>query len=207
VQEQWLTKLESFVKEFAQSRDAPEAMLQLALAKEFAGEEKDANLWYTKLVRDFSDSPLAGKAAGAKRRLESVGKTIPLQGTTVDGKSFDLARLRGNVVLVHYWATWCQPCKQDMEVLAELQKEFARKKFAIVGVNLDSEPSSLSAYFAKQRPQWNHLYEKGGLDSRLANEMGVFTLPVMLLIDERGRVVNRQIHGPELKAEIGKLLR
>ena len=46
-----------------------------------------------------------------------------------------------------------------------------------------------------------------GLDSRLANEMGIFTLPVMLLIDERGLVVNRQIHGSELEEEIEKLVR
>ena len=89
----------------------------------------------------------------------------------------------------------------------KFKKEFAKEKFEIVGVNLDAQPSELSRYFRSNPPQWLHLYEEGGLDSRLASEMGIFTLPVMLLIDERGRVVNRQIHGAQLEGEIKKLLK
>lgn len=207
VQTQWLKRLESFVKEYPTSQDAPEAMLQLALAKEFAGNDDEANQWYTKIVKDFRSSPLAKKASGAKRRLESEGKTFALKATTVQGKPFDLARLRGNVVVVHYWATWCEPCKQDMLVLKKLQQEYDRKKLAVVGINLDSQADEVTEFFRKDRPAGTHLYEQGGLDSRLANEMGVFTLPVMFLVDQRGRVVRRQIHAGELKTEIDKLLR
>ena len=207
IQETWLASLEAFVEKHPSSKDAPEAMLQLALAQEFAGEEQAANRWYTKIVSDFDSSPLAAKAAGAKRRLESVGKPIPLTGRTVDGKRFDLSRLRGNAVLVHYWATWCEPCKQDLDVLRKLQKTYARKKFALVGINLDTDPAELAKFLRAERLPWTQLYEQGGLDSRLANEMGIFTLPVMILIDERGRVVNRQIHGSELEGEIEKLVR
>ena len=207
VQEAWLVRLEEFLQRYSTSSDAPEAMLQLALAKEFAGEEREANRWYTKIVRDFSDSPLASKAAGAKRRLECVGKTFELKGRTVSGKDFDIAKLRGNVVLVHYWATWCQPCKQDMEIMKDLQREFAKEDFKIVGINLDAQPNELSQYFRKEKPRWTHLYEDGGLESRLATEMGVFTLPVMLLVDERGRVVNRRVHGAQLEKEIKALLK
>ena len=207
VQEGWLVRLEDFLEKYPKSSDAPKAMLQLALAKEFAGEERDANRFYTKIVRDFSDSPLATKAAGAKRRLESVGKPFSLKGRAVDGKMFDIAQLRGNVVLVHYWATWCQPCKQDMEIMKDLQKEFAKEKFEIVGINLDAQPSELARHFRTEKPRWTHLYEDGGLESRLATEMGVFTLPVMLLVDERGRVVNRRVHGAQLEEEINSLLK
>lgn len=207
VQEEWLEKLKSFVERYPATSDAPEAMLQLALAQEFAGEEKDANRWYTRIVSDFSDSPIASKAAGAKRRLESVGKTMTLRGKTTQGKPFDLKRLRGNVVLVHYWATWCEPCKQDMKTITQLQQEFAGSKFAVVGVNLDAQPEDLTNYFETNRPKWTHLFETGGLDGRLANDMGIFTLPVMFLVDERGRVVNRQLHGAQLKREIDRLLK
>ena len=207
VQESWLVRLESFIDRYPNSTDSPEAMLQLALAKEFAGEESDANRWYTSIVDDFGSSPLAAKAAGAKRRLECVGEPMTLRGRGVNGKAFDISRLKGSVVLVHYWATWCDPCKQDMEIMKDLKKEFAKEKFEIVGVNLDAQPGELSRYFRSNPPQWLHLYEEGGLDSRLASEMGIFTLPVMLLIDERGRVVNRQIHGAQLESEIKKLLK
>lgn len=207
IQDAWLVQLESFLEKYPKCSDAPEAMLQLALAKEFAGEERDANRWYSTIVADFPDSPLSRKAAGAKRRLECVGKSIELTGRTVAGKSFELAKLKGNVVLVHYWATWCEPCKRDMAILQSLQKKFARQNLQIVGVNVDAQSDELVQFFRKQKPEWTHLYEEGGLDSRLASEMGIFTLPVMLLIDKSGKVVDRQIHGAQLEQEIEKLLR
>lgn len=207
IQDTWLVQLESFLKKYPNSNDSPEAMLQLALAKEFAGEEKDANRWYSTIVSDFPDSPLARKAAGAKRRLECVGKSIALSGRTVAGKPFELAKLKGNVVLLHYWATWCEPCKRDMAILQSLQKKYARKNLKVVGVNVDAQSDELVQFFRKQKPEWTHLYEEGGLDSRLASEMGIFTLPVMLLIDKNGKVVDRQIHGAQLEQEIEKLVR
>ena len=207
VQDGWLQELESFIKTYPRSNNAPEAMLQLALAQEFAGEEEKANTWYTKIVTDFRGSPLAGKAAGAKRRLELVGKSLELNGRTIDGKQFDIGNLRGKTVVVHYWATWCEPCKQDMELMQDLLKEYKQDGLEIVGVNLDSQTDDLARHFRSQRPQWTHLYEQGGLDGRLASEMGVFTLPVMLLVDDRGQVVNRQLHGSQLREEVEKLLR
>lgn len=206
VQDLWLKELDAFITKYPKSSNAAEAILQLALAKEFAGEEDEANKWYTKIVTDFAGSPLSAKAAGAKRRLESVGKTLQLKGRTVEGKAFDITKLRGKTVLVHYWATWCGPCKQDMEIMKDLQKEY-KKELEIVGVNVDSQTDELARFFRTERPQWTHLYEEGGLDSRLAAEMGVFTLPVMMLVDERGRVVNRQLHGAQLRAELEKRLR
>jgi thiol-disulfide isomerase/thioredoxin len=206
VQEKWLEDLEAFVKEFPQTDDTPEAMLQLALAREFSGEEEEARRWYAAIAQDFPSSQLAGKAAGAKRRLESVGQRMPLAGTTGDGKRFDLARLRGNVVLIHYWATWCEPCKQDLETLRRIQQQFAGKRLTLVGVNLDTNQKDAADFLRKHRLPWIQLHEPGGLDGRLATEMGIFTLPVMILVDQQGRVVNRQVHISELESELQKRL-
>jgi thiol-disulfide isomerase/thioredoxin len=198
--------MEEFVKEFPDSSDAPEAMLQLAIAEEFAGQHDRASQWYGRIVAESSDSPLATKAAGAKTRLDSVGKGIRLKGTALNGQAMDLAQFRGRVVLVHYWATWCEPCKQDLATLKTLWQQYAKQKFAIIGVGLDSDRQQLVQYVQSERIEWPQLYEPGGLDSRLANEMGVFTLPIMLLIDEKGQVLNRNIHLSELEAELKKRL-
>ena len=85
-------------------------MLQLAIAQEFAGKDEDALGWYSRIVKEFPNAELAAKAAGAKRRLESVGQSIELRGKTLTGAPFDAARFRGHVMLIHYWATWCEPC-------------------------------------------------------------------------------------------------
>jgi len=207
IQEKWLANLRQFVKDYPSSEDAAEAMLQLAVGEEFAGKAEEAIAWYEKIINSFSSSPMAKKATGAKRRLESVGKSIDLNGPTLDGKTVSLSAYQGRTVLIHYWATWCEPCKQDMVLLKALLAKYAKQGFTLIGVNLDSDREPALAYLRSNPLPWPQLYEPGGLDSRLAMDLGVFTLPTMILIDKQGRVLNRNIHAGELDEELGKRLR
>jgi thiol-disulfide isomerase/thioredoxin len=207
VNDAYMTGLERFVKDYAQSPDAAEAMLQLAIGSEFTGKESDAIRWFTQIARDFPSSDLAPKALGAKRRLESVGKTIPLKAQTLGGQQFDLASARNRVVLIHYWATWCEPCKQDLDTIKQLQAKYGSSGFYPVGVNLDHDAKDATGYLKTKPLSWPQLYEPGGLDGRLASELGILTLPTMILVGKDGKVVNRNIHAAELDAELKTLLR
>jgi thiol-disulfide isomerase/thioredoxin len=208
VQDRWLADLQQFVDEYPRAEDAAEAMLHLAIGQEFAGKTEDAAAWYAKIVAAFPTAEVAKKAAGAKRRLESVGKPMSLQGTTLDGKTFSLASYRGRVVLIQYWATWCEPCKQEMALLKQLQAKYAQQGFAIVGINLDADRSAAVAFIRANPLPWPQVYEAGGVEaSRLAQEMGIMTLPTMLLIDNEGKVLNRNVHAGELDEDLGKRLR
>lgn len=207
IQEQWLKDLEAFVRQYPDAEEAPEAILQLAIAQEFAGQEDEAIRWYDRIVRDFADAPVAPKAAGAKRRLESEGKSMPLRAPSATGKMIDLNDYRGRVVVVHYWATWCEPCKEDMKTIKSLLGKYAARGFAAVGVNLDSDEATFKRYVEQNQVSWPQAYESGGLDSRLANEMGILTLPTMILIDSSGRVVRKNVHIGELEQELARLLR
>ena len=207
IQSNWLSSLESFAKRYARTPEASEAMLQLAMAKEFAGEFEDAQQWYREIVKLAPQSPNAKKSAGAVRRLNSVGKPLQLRGPDVRGRKVDIASLRGKHVLVQYWATWCEPCKADLARLKELYAKYGARGFAIVGVSLDNTADDLKRYLQSNRVPWPQIFESGGLDSRLANEMGVMTLPLMLLVDPQGRVINRGIHVAELDTELQKRLK
>jgi thiol-disulfide isomerase/thioredoxin len=207
IQEKWLTDLVQFVKDFPGSEDTAEAMLQLAVGEEFAGRTAEAIDWYGRIVGSFGESSQAKKASGAKRRLESVGNPIPLAGNTLDGKQVSLAAYRGKTVLIHYWATWCEPCKQDLEILKQMQAKYAAQGFALIGVNLDSDRGAAIQFLRSQSLPWPQLYEPGGLDSRFATEMGILTLPTMILVDKEGKVINRSIHAGELDEELSKRLR
>jgi len=207
IQDEWLVDLAKFVETYPNAEDAAEAMLQLGVGEEFAGKDDQAIAWYGKIVERAPKAAQAAKAAGAKRRLESVGKAIALRGTGLDGKAVSLDLLRGRPVLIHYWATWCEPCKQDFVTLKQVQAKYAKQGFTVLGINLDSDRASAVTYLQSNPLAWSHLYEPGGLDSRLATELGILTLPTMLLIDKYGKVVNRNIHAGELSDELGKLLR
>jgi peroxiredoxin len=207
VQGTWLKQLAAFVKMYPKSSDAAEAMIQLGLAAEFKGEEDKAKSWYQKVVSTRpADELAAKKAAGAIRRINSPGKSISLAGKTVDGKSFSLASFRGRVVVLNYWATWCEPCKKDMLALKTLQAKYGKHGLTVVSVSLDSDRNALAAYIRANAMPWIHLNEAAGLDGPLATQLGVLTLPKMLLIDRRGAVANRDAHIGGLDTDIKRLL-
>jgi thiol-disulfide isomerase/thioredoxin len=199
-------QLQQFVRDYPQSPDAAEAMLQLAISAELAGKTSEALDWFRRIASDFPSSDLKVKALGAQRRLESVGKPLPVVGKTLDGRTLDLASLKGKVVLVHYWATWAEPCLPDLATIKALVAKYGNQGFYPVGVNLDGDPKQALEFVRQQRLTWPHLYEAGGLDSPLASQLGVLTLPTMLLIGKDGRVVHRNISAAELDAELKKLL-
>ena len=206
IQSEWLKTLEQYIADYPASPDAAEAMLQLGIAREFAGQEEDAKRWYGRVAKDFAQCPAAKKAAGAITRLDSVGKTIELSGKGVDGGEIDLAKYRGKAVLIQYWATWCGPSRADMAVLKELSAKYD-SSFTVLGVSLDAKAKELNGFLAENRLPWPQIFEEGGLDSRPANLLGILTLPTMILVDQQGRVVNRNIQTADIEGELKKLIR
>ncbi|WP_442485121.1 redoxin family protein [Aeoliella sp. SH292] len=206
IRENWLASLEKFATDYPNVPDTAEAMLQLGMEQEFSGEDEAAIEWYTKLGKSFPTTDAGKKAQGAIRRLGSIGKVLPLQGNAVGGGNVDLAGYRRKFVLIHYWATWCEPCKEDIVELKKLHQQYASRGFDIIGVNLDSNVKQAEQYLAQNRLPWKHVYDEGGLDGRLANEMGVMTLPLMVLVDDKGQVANRNIHVTELDSELKRVL-
>lgn len=207
IQDDWLKQLERFVNEYSHAPDAAEAMLQLANTYEFATNDNEAVRWYGRIVQEFPNTPAAEKAAGAKRRLESVGKPMELRGTTVDGKTVDLRSYRNKVVLIHYWASWSDLCRADLAQLKELYAKYGRRGFAIIGVSLDHDSQELQQFLQRNRLPWVQVFEVGGLEGRLANEMGILTLPTMVLVDTAGRVSHRGVHLSELDGILNQQLK
>ncbi|MEM9364627.1 MAG: TlpA disulfide reductase family protein [Planctomycetota bacterium] len=206
-QEWWLTSLNDFADRFPDALETAQAKLQLALSKEFEDKESEALKLYRDVATQFPGTEAAKKAAGAARRLDSIGKVVDLQGATLDGKAFKLSALRGRPVVLHYWATWCEPCKQDMKLLKVLQTRYKRTGIQIIGVNIDSSRNSVRDFLRSSPLPWVQLFEEGGLEaSPLALQFGVQTLPTIMLVDQRGRMVQHNVRAAELDDEIGKLV-
>ncbi len=205
IQSTWIESLKSYVDRHPEAADSAEAMLQLGIAEELKGNDEPATQWYGRLVTTFPESPAAKKAAGAKYRLESVGKLLELKGKSPAGKAVDLAArdFRGKMVLIHFWASWCEPCKSDMAILKELYSKYGSKGFALLGVSLDNQPQDATEFLKENRIPWAQIYEPGGLDSEPATHLGILTVPTMILLDPSGKVMNRNVH----VAELDKVLR
>ena len=199
VQEWYLKELTDFVEKYSRTPEAGQAMLQLGLSKEFEEKEKEALAYYRKVAEAFPRSDAGQMAAGAVRRLESVGRPLELEGGTLAGQRFNLASMRGRPVIIHYWASWCEPCKQDMKLLRRLQSQFPGNRLGIVGVNLDITPNQAAEYIRESGISWPQLHAEGGLESSpLAKRFGVQTLPLMMLVDASGKVISHNIRAAEL---------
>ncbi len=206
IQADWLKNLEQYISDYPTSPDAAEAMLQLGIAREYAGQDDDAKKWYERIGREFADSPQAKKAAGAARRIDSVGTVLSLSGKSPGGDTVDLASYRGKAVLVQYWATWSESAKNDMPVLKQLAAKY-RDSFAVIGVSVDTNAKTLKGYLLENPLPWPQIFEDGGQDSQPANALGIITVPTMILVDSQGKVVNRNIQTAEVEAELKKLIR
>ena len=112
---------------------------------------------------------------------------------------------RGRAVLVQYWATWSDRARADIPALKELLSKYG-SSLSIIGVSLDNSQKDLADYLAEHRVPWPQIFEQGGLDSPPANQLGILTVPTMILLDREGKVVNRNIQTVELDRELKKLI-
>ena len=112
-----------------------------------------------------------------------------LSGKTLDGKTVSLADHKGKVVLVDFWATWCDPCKAEIPELVKLQATLGPKGFVILGVSMDEEPE-LVAPFAKRAGINYPVLLNGG--ETPPKGWVVPGLPTAYLIGRDGTVLSRQ---------------
>jgi thiol-disulfide isomerase/thioredoxin len=205
-QETYMADLAEYVKKHPESDDAADALWQLGNGAEFAGKELDAMGHYKTIAEKHEKSNFAKKAVGAVKRLEAVGRPARFAGEGLNGSAVDTADLRGKVVLVHYWATWCEACVADMPKLAAARTKFAAKGFEVVGVNIDTDAQKALAKANELRMDWPQIQEKGGLDGDLSTQFGIVILPTMMLLDESGKVLSRNVHASNLEMEVEKAL-
>jgi len=126
----------------------------------------------------------AAAAAGALERWAG-GAPPPLALKSLAGSEIDLARLRGKVVLVNFWATWCEPCRDEMPAMDRLRERFADEPFVILAVNVD-EPEQRIRRFLDRLPLGFEILLDPGL--RATKAWGARILPSTYLIDRNGRI-------------------
>lgn len=205
---QYVQQLEDFTRDYPQSEQASQALNQLAIQKEFNNEQEQAAELYRRIANQYPESTEAEIASGALKRIESIGKRIDLRGRTINGASFQLSSLRGNLIVLHYWATWCSPCLQDIKALQQIEASYRNRNVKIVGVNVDVSADKTKQFLGENPLSWPQLYEVGGMEgSGLSKALGIQTLPAMLLIDEDGKVVSNNLQIDQLRGELTKRAR
>ncbi|MDE2251840.1 MAG: TlpA family protein disulfide reductase [Gammaproteobacteria bacterium] len=126
---------------------------------------------------------------GSGAQALSVGDAAPdFTGTDVAGKPFALSGLRGRVVLLNFWATWCAPCREEMPVFSTWQQTYGARGLSIVGVSMDDGLGAVRRLLAQNPVSYPVIMGDARLGERFG---GVLGLPLSYLLDGQGRVVAR----------------
>ena len=146
--------------------------------------------------------PPPASAAGAM-----LGNPFPaLTFTAFDGRAIDLAALKGQVVLVDVWASWCKPCQRETPNLVATYGKYRDQGFEIVGINLDRDQAKFEKYLADNGVTWPQYFDGLGWRNKIAQQLGVHGAPASFLIDSGGIVRGANLRGPALGQALNRLL-
>lgn len=136
----------------------------------------------------------------------AMGSRVPAVGTTaedfrlvdLEGKSQSLSQYRGKVVLVNFWATWCKPCTTEMPAMQTTYDKLRDKGFVVLAINELEDEAKVREHIKQHGHTFPVLMDR---DNKVANQFGVFGLPVSVFIDEKG-VVQEYIKGGLLTEQL-----
>jgi thiol-disulfide isomerase/thioredoxin len=136
-----------------------------------------------------------------------AGKPLRLSGPGLSGGTVDIAQYKGRVVLVFCWATWCTPCTEDLPQLRALYAQYRERGFEVVSVNLDTTSERVAPFLSQNRVTWPQIFQPGGLNSAIAQEFGIVSLPTLFLVDQQGTVITSNTSVDDLKTRLAELFK
>lgn len=151
----------------------------------------------------------ASLCAATQARAETSGSRAPdFTLKDLEGRYTSLTAHRGRVVLLHFWATWCVPCKDEIPSLDGLAKKYSRQGLSVLALASDSGEEAVREFLEETPVAYRVIHDRG---SKVARMYGVLPIPVTFLIDRQGLIVKRYPGGrdwlsPGIVAEIERLL-
>ncbi len=165
----------------------------------------------------WGESPFQGRNGPAsvgvfeKLGVEKPEKKVPAPDFSLEdlsGRRVELKNLRGKVVFLNFWATWCVPCREEMPTMERLDQELKNQGLEIVAVNYEEHANEVRRFFGKLGLSFTVLLDP---DGKVAEDYGAWSIPLSFFIDRKGELVGKVLgsrawDSPEARAFIRGLL-
>lgn len=165
---------------------------------------------FSRFSPELQQSDLGKKIAALieKGKQTSTGETaMDFEQQDSTGKTVKLSDYRGRYVLVDFWASWCKPCRAENPNLLAAYNKFKDKNFTILGVSLDEENGRKAWLGAVKHDglPWTQISDLQGFKSKAAVLYGIEAIPANFLIDPNGKIIAKNLRGPDLDKKLGEL--
>jgi peroxiredoxin len=128
----------------------------------------------------------------------------------INGRPFTLSSLKGKVVMIDFWATWCPPCVRSIPEAKNIWNTFKKQDFALLGVSLDKNLDTWKNYVTEQQMSWIQVADGNFWDNKAAVLYGIGSIPSVWILDKEGNVVLKDVNplseGDVIRAKITELL-
>ncbi len=177
-----------------------------------SGQKEEAKALLEEAKVDLAENPQAPQIAQffdqmlGELQKPSVGETMEVSFTSTQGEEVNLADLKGKVVLVDFWATWCGPCVAKMPSILSTYEQYKADGFEVVGISLDDDRASLDQFIEQNKIPWPQMFDGKAWDNEFAQKFGISGIPATFLIGKDGKIAATNLMGDELNQKVGELL-
>jgi thiol-disulfide isomerase/thioredoxin len=147
-------------------------------------------------------------AAGEEDPLKKLlGKPFLLEGYTLDGEPVSSAKLKGKIVLIDFWATWCGPCKAEIPNILANWMKYNDAGFEVLAVSVDKDLAALASFTNEENPPWTVVADRHPYNEKsMGTKFGIRSIPAFILLGRDGRVAAINCRGKRLGQEVERLL-
>ena len=203
--EQW-DQMNAFLQQYNDSDVAP-YFIEMNMLRMMSLEQISSFYdRFTNRVKQTEKGREIGERIALLKKLAPGSFAPEFELTTSDGKKIALKDLRGHIVLLDFWASWCGPCMDEMSNVKALYEKYHDRGLEIVGISMDNNKAKWEGAIERAGLVWHHVSSLKGMNRcPVAKLYQVVAIPKLYIVDKDGKIIAKDLRGEDLREKMDEL--